>query len=41
MMWAEMVPEMLVICNQLTQVIAQEGFINASCYKSFILYSNI
>jgi hypothetical protein len=38
MMGAEMVIEMLVIFNQLTQVVAQENFINFSHCESFRSY---
>jgi hypothetical protein len=34
-----MVPEMSVILNQLTWLIAQEDFINVSCHESFTSYN--
>jgi hypothetical protein len=38
MMGTDTVPETSVIFNQLTQLIAQEDFINFSCHESFSSY---
>jgi hypothetical protein len=40
MMGTDMVPEILVIFNQLIQLIAPEDFINFNCHESFTSYIN-